>query len=304
MLRYALVTLIGFYAFSKSNDSMSRANEHARDDSPLQKAVDRLLQYSSAKDVAKAYARFFPRLDLSELRSLSNHPNSGIALRAAWEEVRRSVALHELNGMFPVYRPDPQVLFRFHSFLENRLGVSTPEWWKETLFEAESTERWPMRFRARQTPPYHDTRLPAFGVNNTWQAPKDTRLVKRDEVIEIKVGDKQATVSSRVFDERKKQCNCVSLAIEMECSYLALHDRSGGSFPLLCFDTNQKQLWESKVWAMDGLLAHGGGGYFLWVAVVVKGDSVLVFGVDNYSVSLEGFNRKDGANTFRFCSYY
>jgi hypothetical protein len=63
--------------------------------------------------------------------------------------------------------------------------------------------------------------------------------------------------------------------------------------------------WTSDIWREGGLLATagtGGGGARLFIAADDK--DVFVFSVTPFSVSLEVFNRRDGAVVFRFNTLY
>jgi hypothetical protein len=64
-----------------------------------------------------------------------------------------------------------------------------------------------------------------------------------------------------------------------------------------------KTRWENRVWdwAYKG---HATGVWFENVAVLEKGETVLVIGSGVFCFYIEAFNSKTGRNEFRFANWY
>jgi hypothetical protein len=110
------------------------ANEPKGLDSRLQKLVEQIATASDAEKAAVGYIALFKNPDRKLLAQLKQVRQTGVALRAAWEEVL-------LAGLIPGKQPDskivqPEAAERFLGFVEGRLGISLPAWWEESVRRA------------------------------------------------------------------------------------------------------------------------------------------------------------------------
>lgn len=80
------------------------------------------------------------------LSTLLTHPNDGIAIQAAWQEV--VVTIPEKEGD-QAFRPDRENLNWFLGFLEGRARIEPPKWWARSLLDCHANRRGNVYFIAR-----------------------------------------------------------------------------------------------------------------------------------------------------------
>src|SRR5579862_3087449 len=97
--------------------AVSADEQHAR------QGTGAVLQASGPSEAQKAQCAFFNSATEPELRELLGDANAGIALRAAWERVRRSIAAERQQLGEKV---DRLALRRFVGFAEGRLRGALP----------------------------------------------------------------------------------------------------------------------------------------------------------------------------------
>ena len=80
---------------------------------------------------------------------------------------------------------------------------------------------------------------------------------------------------------------------------------TGSGFKLHCIDRKSSALiWSTEVW---GFFYGGssGSGFFHWVEIRRRGDTLFLFGIDGTGiVYIEGHSMKDGSNLFHFTTNY
>ncbi len=98
-------------------------------DSETQNRIRKVLDARSRLREQETYAALFDGCPLETVGSLKTHSNSGVAIRAAWEEVDRC-----LRGL----RDSPSSVGQnsisaFRGFIIGRLQVRPPSWWEHKV---------------------------------------------------------------------------------------------------------------------------------------------------------------------------
>jgi hypothetical protein len=245
-----------------------------------------------------------------QLQKLLVDRDDGIALRAAWEKVRRQLAAdiiadgnHKEGSLF-------KGADQFVAFLEGRLRVPVPCWWASELARARARELEKPEFfngidtlgdvyRQIQNAPRGISA--AFGIVPTVQ-PKETGGVKVAwDKGKVEISAKQIPNSPVVPD-------LMGLVYRDRC-LLARYDRD--DFPWLnleiyCVDAGSSRIvWSSKR-VFGERLAHGGrsGSSIHHIALVGRDDTVAVFGMEFSMIYIETFRLSDGRPLMRFNSTY
>src|SRR5262249_40661074 len=97
-----------------------------------ERMIQDVLCAECGEGATKANSALFGSADHYRLERLEDHANPTIALRAAWERVRRTV---RQTGQVTI-GPDPNELLRFKRFMEERFRIALPDWWAEGLLAA------------------------------------------------------------------------------------------------------------------------------------------------------------------------
>ena len=99
--------------------------------------LERVIGATSALERQIAIKALFRNATSDQLQQLTTHPDSGIALTAAWHRVLRSVPGVGLDHSveFPSVRLSSAELDWFVGFVEGRSRIVLPPWWKRDLRE-------------------------------------------------------------------------------------------------------------------------------------------------------------------------
>jgi hypothetical protein len=259
-------------------------------DSVTEKQIEAIENAKHSIDAKAAYKNLFDKKRAAQVRDLKDNPNLGIALRAAWEEVVRTVPTKDWR---PPYTVDGQALQDFVGFAELRLGVTVPAWWKETILNAQANRRSNIYFE-------NGFRLYPNETNDL-RTPDTTTLVSRDDAVVMTVNGESMVIPKEVFGDDVRLCGFMDASIDRDRAYIAFHSDVPGPYPLTCVDrTSGKTLWKSKVWCISGFIFYSGAGFWHAVSIATSEQRVLVFGVANNLAYIEGFNATNGDALFRF----
>jgi len=239
-----------------------------------------------AETAARGYATLFKKPDRKLLARLKQVGETGVALRAAWEEVL-------LAGLIPDKRTNsecvkPEAAERFLGFVEGRLGIELPWWWQASV---------KMAFLGgceRVVP----------GAVSVGPPKRRTPQQKAQETIS-KLRKQSVVIPPALLEKHLCQTQLVSFALNPDDCFLAFHYARGlFSYPLACIDRETgKTRWENTVWdSANGPTLAGATGEN--VTVMVKGNRVFVLGSGSYRFYIEAFDSKTGRNEFRFASWY
>jgi hypothetical protein len=222
------------------------------------------------------YRALFEAVGKDGLGQLQSHPNDGVAIQAAWEEVGTG-------------RRDRKW---FLGFLEGRARVRAPDWWADILLH--SMPDW-----GAKEEPYERTGLDFI------RAPKGINLSrdpKADDVVIMRVGKEEVRVPDELLRRRKTldmMKDGVSALVRPDRCFLAVHDNVGYDYELSCLDRKTgKVVWKSRVFSHWWGAATGQ--HAMFVAVTEQGGRIVLFGASWTGFHVEAFQPDDGKNVFRF----
>src|SRR5262249_19794154 len=119
-----------------ANVGLLLAQSPVDDASGNELAITQVLERDSQRPALQEYRKLFNRFGKEGVRLLKHNAHAGVALQAAWEDVRTA----PLSRQFRSVTPDPKRLTWFLGFVEGRLALDVPVWWKTTLLNAGSGE--------------------------------------------------------------------------------------------------------------------------------------------------------------------
>jgi hypothetical protein len=235
------------------------------------------------------------------VKVLKTHPNDGIALRAALEEALLDVKYAKGN-LRAGSREEARSLSRLLGFLEGRLRINAPDWWRKMVIGAEfDAKNFRFLFDAEKET-WH--RVPGFSPclpkNVHFQKCHNRRYLKID-------GETRISLPSKLRkDIPYGDSGVLTVASDNENCYSAVYFGLTGGFTLHCSDRRSgKDLWEADVLGAAGGLLRGGSGPGYHRVTLLSGDSVLyVFGGESDGAYVEGFDKKSGKVRFRFSTGY
>jgi hypothetical protein len=254
--------------------------------------------------LVKGFRALYQELGTEGVRRLKAHPHDGVALRAAWEEVRQSVP-EKAQANSRGKDLDGPTAQRYLGFLEGRLRVNAPPWWQKYFLAAQAYHRENIFFSIPyESWPY--SKFQSVGTDRLLSVPKGASLVKGAEGLVYKSEQGSLVVPSDAVDSEKVRGPIDSLCASADSHrwYLAVHGSRGMGYPL--FGINRatgKVAWQSSVWAAATSAVYTGRGYH-FVAVVPHADKVLVFGMANDVAYVEGFRAETGECLFRIGTTY
>jgi hypothetical protein len=269
--------------------------------------VKEIAAADSPPKLNRVYSRLFLKADWKAIDELKRHDHDGIALQAAWEEVRRSIPLEEpkRNGK-KVPRLDAKKVQRFVGFVEGRLKVLPPPWWEDLLARARAERS--IKGGELLTA---DTQRYAYLYQENPVGPKERSTVMAP--FEVGIGDYQSGKSLVVSLNNK------SLKVPVENlpwgvnawpigknRYVAaLYSAMSPYHKIICIDAeDQSVIWKSRVWGEFSNKSRQGVALPHLVDARLSGDRLLIFGVTGDVIYLEGFSVSEGKNLFRFSSTY
>ncbi len=265
-----------------------------------------------AGDLNDAYASLLCDAPPEGLAKLLTSDSTGLALQAAWEEVKRSMprspaspVRSRRSGMSRLNRVS---LARFIGFVEGRLRVTVPDWWEDHLLIAKGGAIEDIDFLAMRIP---DTGRGTYGNMPAYSGTKELDIdveynggVSKVEVI----GDQLAIhLEDCVFQVDRPSGSTIYVSVmDFKTSgCLALvHDNWPGGILLNIDSSDGKVLWQQELWCDRAYYIRGGDGGFHWSEVKTKGDTVFVFGLRNDLVYIEAFELRTGKPQFRFSTTY
>lgn len=242
-----------------------------------------------------------------ELRDLKSGLHEGIALQAAWEEVRRQVPIPHVPDMVKWAKGKRSRVERFVGFLEGRLKVPIPEWWETLLVEQTVSSAEPggyvfLRIRPKKSQAfYKEAKIDPSEKHKIWM-PFDVHLKdKSDDQLIVSVNKRQITVP-RVID---RPWGINATPIDDRRWLVVLHNEAYADGTLMCLtESDNKELWHSEIWGEVQFGFRRGMGYFHWVDFRVRDNTAYLFGVTAQVIYVEGFSLTDGACRFRFSTSY
>ena len=263
---------------------------------------------NSIEGLNEVYNRLVRNAPSEKLREIRTGDDIGIALQAAWEEVRRETRIpHTPEDDYETWcRIDRSSTERFLAFVEGRLTVRVPEWWealmRRSLASAAADGNVALTVTPGKRDPFYMNKavIGADETNLIWM-PDRIRSISRDhENLTISIGGDDLVVSPVL----SKIWGLNAMCVGQHRWIVAMHSAGHPGYPLLYVDAvTQNEVWRADVWG-EFPIFKSGGGFFHWVDFRVHNDSILVFGALNNSFYVEGFTIAEGTNLFRFSTSY
>lgn len=288
------------------------------------KVFEKMHTAKTADELATVYGELFTDASNERLTRLKMHRHTGIALQAAWEAVRRTFPKHvsqDQNDKKNNTQIKPEVMAHFLGFVEGRLRVCPPKWWKEGMIDTgyDDDSKNIIARKILWIPRPDD--FYSLGAGDVPTGPAGTSVVKRRDGLNISVGRDKIELSNKVservmvyFNSKDTEIGIgglsslfiVPVAIDSERFVVAFH-AGIGCYPLLCVSrTTGKILWETSVFGASWLSSGGLGGGIPEspVGIQVADGVIYIFGFGPHSAYIEAFSLTDGKNLFRFSTSY
>lgn len=262
----------------------------------------------SVHTLNEVYNRLVRNAPSGKLREIRAGDDIGIALQAAWEEVRRESRIpHTVEDDYVRRcRIDRSRVERFVAFMEGRLSIRVPVWWEEllqrSLLSAAANGNVDLSVSPKKHGLYYVNEV-AIGTEDDdviWVPNRIDSISRDSENLTISVGEHELVVPRLLRDPWG--LNVASVGKHRWI--VAMHSNGHPGFPLLCIDADtQNELWRADVWG-EFPIFKSGAGFFHWVDFSPRNESVYVFGALNNAFYVEGFSLSDGQNLFRFSTSY
>ncbi|MBX7166106.1 MAG: hypothetical protein K1X74_07130 [Pirellulales bacterium] len=275
----------------------------------LEELITRDYHPAIDSDVFERYDALFANASQSSLAALKRHRNPSIAVRAAWEEVRRAMDDGENNVGKKIDAPSLQ---RFLGFVEGRLRAHIPDSWQAAFFFS--------RYVSRETF-YVDYSFDGadseqvLGERSAWRVAgvqvNSRHPIRQDgnssDVLVSVFGVWYAIPTSALLssvDRLGELVNLVAVPISKHKVVVAVYSCLSSTYRLYGVDSNKHEIaWSRDVWCAD---PHGGGSGIVFheLAPILEGKSLYLFGVCTDAIYAEAFSVDDGAVLLRFGTAY
>jgi len=267
--------------------------------------VSEIAAADSGPKLNAVYSRLLLKADWKTIDELKGHDHDGIALQAAWEEVRRSIPQEgpkRLGEKAPLL--DAKKTQRFIGFVEGRLKVVPPPFWEDLLLRARAERRikWDevlttdlkrYLYLLQENPVGQDGKRIVM-------APFDLSIdeYKQGTSIEVTLDKKTLTVP---LTNAPWGINAWPLGKNRYV--VALISSISPHHEIICINgADQSVVWKSQVWGESLGPFRSGWSPAHFVDARLSGDRLLIFGVTFDRIYIEGFSVADGKNLFRFSS--
>jgi hypothetical protein len=274
-----------------------------------------LTRAETFEQAASAYAESFRSRNGASADEFLHSADTTTAVHAAWLRCRRQRVRNDAAICSPS---------RFLGFLEARMQVELPLRWEVALIAralgglADDASLIEAAWRPYQGAcpelqrigPGGDYLLrgyPLWKNSSGFLSPPDVRVDRDGDVLTIQQGKMTIRLAHGVTShEVDRKDHCV-VTLGPQRSFIGFYDAFAESYPLICVRTVSGDLiWKRKVLAIGGelLASKRFGPYGHNVAMMLSGDTVAVFGDDEFSCYVEAFSVATGERVFRFCTDY
>jgi hypothetical protein len=240
-----------------------------------------------------------------KLQELMGGANDGIAIRAAWEKVRRQLA-QDIAGH---RQKIPEgILFkgtnRFVGFLEGRLRIPVPRWWGRELTEARTSEfDRPRFFWNREV----GEKVGPRDISNTFGT---VPTIERNKDRGVKIAWDNRTLQFSAKEIPEQDFDSLTGVVYRNRCLLVQYTRD--DFPKLRLEIDCVDVSSSKIaWSIQrtfddrpGRASGHTGASIHEVALVCRDDVVYVFGMELSMVYIEALRFSDGHALMRFNDSY
>jgi hypothetical protein len=228
----------------------------------------------------------FGSATVETLGMLQNEANPSIAIRAAWEPVRRSFPLLAVNESAIVNHGCMQ---RFCGFVEGRLNCNVPDWWERNAEEMSDLLFFPVE----------ELGVSILDGEQSVFVPNGFDITFSEDSVLFVNGNNRCRVPCTLIQNRRL-LHSVAAQFHNGCLFCAFLKDSPYQYELHCVDCETETvLWSADVWA--GLIRGSSGPESRHsMEIVVTESTTLVFGMAPSVAYIEGFDLQSGALVFRF----
>lgn len=285
---------------------MEQTSVEAQED--LSEFVDAALTATSMGELRERNKMLFNHAIPDAVRELKTHPNDGMALRAAWEEVRRTIVEPPSDVTErEAKKIDRRALQRFVGFVEGRLRIVLPDWWEGAMLRASATDQLilfvPGKKRQRPFSRVQDGQLAGVAMSHGTQA-----YVLENGDLEVFNDSEKTVIPAELWRDLQKASSSLdglgALTTESHL-FLVLYPNSGGRYWLHCIDRGTSRVvWTESVWGEHDIPVNAQGANQQWVDIRLARDAIFVFGKGLFSMYVEVFSTVDGSPVCRFSTAY
>jgi hypothetical protein len=263
---------------------------------------------SNARQLKDTYKVALKDATPQRLRELKKEANNGLAISAAWREAFLDAASTNhswLKLRFPAFT-------RFVGFVDGRLPVDLPEWWKLNIVAAKPSPAADVVFVPDEHFPPSESKGDwgyLQGVSATY-ANDGTALEKYNIELRSETGRYVLPVTLNERHRIPIASPLISTVLDPD-SFFVVSGTKTRAEPAILIRFDQKSakvLWEQELWigrdlaglsvADDVTRAH------IVEPKVGRDGNVYVFGTFGSGAYIEAFSRADGAPLFRFSTAY
>lgn len=297
-IQFGVVSQLGIFSFV-----------HAADVPTTQMIEKLMLQRSAQARKAKLldlYESLFENASMKQLTSLEEHQNAGIALRAAWEKVRRTMSEEQKSAAKKI---NESALQRFIGFVEGRLGRRVPGFWRRDLLDSRYWSRRilftgkPLTREDFAVAPSDVASATIAGISV--RSMHDAVIAAAKNSLIVRLDDVTCGIPVALFKQAAETTGEPVLldvaGAPSDRLIVALYSNFAKSFSLYCLNCKKgTKAWEAEVWCEAPMLGGATGLHVSEVALVVVKGTIYVFGMCTHSAYVEAFSTETGANLFRF----
>jgi len=291
----AAVVLFCLTAFQTEHGNDKRAQVDADG------IITHISKAKNAIELVDDFQKLFVKLDDGAVASLVTHPDNSIALRSAWEHIRRLVKREADSKTETSARA--QLINEFIWFVKGRLRVLPPSWWCHSLRGAagknpmflsfEEPKNSGLRYDADLRLNYFDHLRVSRRMSGLYVSDGSSAVSLNDLLAVMQIQNPPESSVDVVFTRHNE---VYAMCYPDICTSYNLYKFEVGGSGLKC-------LWKSRVWASDSMLDFSGPGFHM-SQIVVDDETIYVFGMGDVMMYIEGFHRADGSSSLRFASLY
>jgi hypothetical protein len=238
------------------------------------------------------------------LSELQCDRRAAIALRAAWERVRRTVPN---NKEQKANHPDPDSVSRFLGFVEGRVRVAIPKFWENGIRRAVKNQGSRIWFERGKRPEPGD--ITYKQVRPELWAAEGITVEARGLPLYVSDGDMSVRLATDIFTSKwKVPFARISVDLAGEKYFLGHYSCFREPFHLHRVAAASGDIeWSSRVSAgvdLGDTIGYVGPTSRHSVAIAHADDAVVVFGLDFDAAYIEAFDPTNGTNLYRFCTAY
>lgn len=296
------------------------ADVPARVVSPTELAAD-LMKASDGREYGRLLREHMKNPSPTRLDEWERQTNDGLAIQAAWERIVGSMP-PETTGSQEFLTVDPRLMQRFLGFVAGRLQVTLPTWWVRSFEEGKyresglwsvsellpgvRREEWTGDESQDDEFPADDLQEVGFNIQGKVQS-----VTNGNDFVEVKAEDRVYRIPRSVLNDALEDhsgYNVIDVGSVDESTWIiAVHEDKYLRYPLYALtNKSEKPLWKATVFCEDTLIGGSTGSGFTHCteSVMDSKGRVLVFGANDFSMYIEGFDLRDGTPSFRFSTSY